>query len=159
MPGLDQPTSIDFGASTDPERPTSIDLGASMYPERPPSIDFGPISHSISSSFFELTSCRQLVVQRDVTNPRFCWQARFLGRFAGVTTTPKIDPVRRKIASTMVDEQAVRTNYGVGRSWARLGFDFVHLRAPPGRSRPVPAHELDRSWPPGPIPIDPLRLT
>ena len=47
LPGLDRPTSIDFGASTDPERPTSIDLGASTYPERPTSIDFGPILHSI----------------------------------------------------------------------------------------------------------------
>ena len=47
LPGLDRPTSIDFGASTDLERPTSIDLGASTYPERPTSIDFGSILHPI----------------------------------------------------------------------------------------------------------------
>ena len=51
LPGLDRPTSIDFGASTDPERPTSIDLGAATYPERPTSIDFGSILHSIFDVF------------------------------------------------------------------------------------------------------------
>ena len=40
---VEQPTSINFGASTDTERPTAIDLGASMSPERPTSIDFRPI--------------------------------------------------------------------------------------------------------------------
>ena len=47
LPRLDRPTSIDFGASTDPERPTSIDLGASTCPARPTLIDFGSILRSI----------------------------------------------------------------------------------------------------------------
>ena len=82
------------------------------------------------SLFFELTSCEQLVRQRDVPNLRFCWQARYFGGFAGVATTPKIDPFRRKIAPSIVRERAVRTNSGVCRSWARLGVDFGHRGAP-----------------------------
>ena len=54
------------------------------------------------SSFFEVTSCEQLVVRRDVPNLRFCRQARYFGGFAGVATALKIDPVRRKIVPTMV---------------------------------------------------------
>ena len=83
------------------------------------------------SSFFEVTSCEQLVVQRDLPNLRFCWQARYFGGFAGVATTPKIDPVRRNIAPATVRERAVRANSGVCRSWARLGVDFGSLGAPP----------------------------
>ena len=47
LPGLDRPTSIDFGASTGLERPASTDLGASTLPERPTSIDFASILRSI----------------------------------------------------------------------------------------------------------------
>ena len=83
------------------------------------------------SSFFEVTSCEQLVVRRDVPNLRFCWQARYFGGFAGVATTPKIDPVRRKIAPTIVRERAVRTTSGVCCSWAQLGVEFGRLGAPP----------------------------
>ena len=111
------------------------------------------------STLFEVTSCEQLVVQRDLPNPRFCWQARYFGGFAGVATKPKIEPIRRKIASTMVRGRAVHTTSGVCRSWAQLGVDFGYLGAPPdapGRFKAAPAHKLDRSWPPGPTPIVPL---
>ena len=70
-------------------------------------------------------------MQRDLPNLRFCWQARYFGGFAGVATTPKIDPVRRKIAPTIVRERAVRTTSGVCCSWAQLGVEFGHLGAPP----------------------------
>ena len=105
-----------------------------MYPERPTLLNFRSISHSILVVF--RGNVVQLVVQRDVPNLRFCWQARYFGGFAGVATTPEIDPVRRKIASTMVRERAVRTTSGVCRSWARLSVEFGHLGAPlnaPGR--------------------------
>ena len=83
------------------------------------------------STLFEVTSCEHLVVQRDLPNLRFCWQARYFGGFAGVATTPKIDPVRRKIAPTIVRERAVRTTSGVCCSWAQLGVEFGRLGAPP----------------------------
>ena len=41
----------------------------------------------------------------------------------------------------------------LGATWCR----FWLPRRTSGRSWPLPAHELDRSWPPGPTPIYPLR--
>ena len=43
----------------------------------------------------------------------------------------------------------------LGATWCR----FWSPRRTPGRSWALPAHKLDRSWPPAPTPIDPLRST
>ena len=43
----------------------------------------------------------------------------------------------------------------LGATWCRIWSP----RRDSGRSWPLPAHKLDRSWPPGPTPIDRLRST
>ena len=96
-------------------------------------------------------------MQRDLPNLRFCWQARYFGGFAAVSTTPKIGPDRRNIAPATVRERAVHVNSGVCRSWARLGVDFGSLGAPrdaPGRCPRTSSIDLGRTDPDRPTSID-----
>ena len=158
LPGLDRPTSIDFGASTDPERPTSIDLGASTYPERPTSIDFGSILHSI----FDVVRGNIVRAPRCAARsaePSFLlagavlWRVRRRGDNAeDRPSSSKNRPDDGSRTSSAYDLWRLSL---LGATWCR----FWSPRRTSGRSWPLPAHKLDRSWPPGPTPIDRLRST
>ena len=81
---------------------------------------------------FEVASCKQLDLQSDAPNLRFCCQAQYFGGFAGRATSPTIGQIRCKIAVTMVHARAVRDNSRVCRSRTRLCIDCGRLGVSPG---------------------------
>ena len=160
-----------LAASTEPDRATSIDLGASTDPNdqlrstwAPRRTPNDPLRSTLDRfcdrfwSFFEGRSCDQLDVQHDVPNLRFCWQARYFGGFARIATTPKSDTFRRR---NIPINDVSRTSHACELSRSSLPATtwrrFWLLRRTLGRSWALPARKLERSWPPGPTPIDPLR--
>ncbi len=147
--------SIDFGASTGPARASSIDLGVSTYPERPTSIDFGSILRSILVVF-------RWQIVRSTRRAARCAKPSFLlaGAVLWRVRTRSDNSEKRHISSQKCPDDGLRTShaYELSRSlllnttWRR----FWPPRRTPGRSWALPARKLERSWPPGLTPIDPL---
>ena len=158
LPGLDRPTSIDFGASTGPERPTSTDLGASTLPERPTSIDFASILLSIFIVF-------RGKIGRPTRRAARCAEPLILlaGAVLQRVGTHGDNAEKRRVSTKNRSNNGSRTSgaYELSRlslldtTWRR----FWSPRRTPGRSWALPARKLDQSLPPGPTPIDPLRST
>ena len=155
---LDRPTSIDFGASTDPERPTSIDLGASTSSERPTSIDFGAILQSIFIVF------RGNIVQATRRAARYAEPSFLLADAVLWRVRRRRNNAENRLISSKnrpIDSSRTSSAYELwrlsllGATWCR----FWSPRRTLGLFWALPAHKFNRSWLPALTPIDPLRST